>query len=138
MKYLLDTNTCIRYLNGRSPAVLERLDALPDSDIAVCSVVKFELRYGALRSDYVEKMLEKQEIFLNRYASLPFDDAALFHAARIRADLAQAGTPIGPYDLLIAAIALTHDLILVTHNVKEFGRVTRLKIEDWEGGDETL
>ena len=94
MKYLLDTNTCIRYLNGRSPQVLTRLEALPEADIAVCSVVKMELRYGALRSDYVEKTLEKQATFLNRFVSLPFDDAAHIHAARIRAELASAGTPI--------------------------------------------
>ena len=74
MRFLLDTNICIRYLNGRSPTVFERLNALPESDIAVCSIVKFELRYGALRSDYVEKTLEKQETFLNRYVSLPLDN----------------------------------------------------------------
>jgi tRNA(fMet)-specific endonuclease VapC len=116
MKYLLDTNTCIRYLNGRSPQVFTRLETLPEADIAVCSIVKMELRYGALRSDYVEKTQEKQATFLNRFVSLPFDDAAHLHAAHIRAELASAGTPIGPNDLLIAAIALANNLILVTHN----------------------
>lgn len=132
MKYLLDTNTCIRYLNGRSQAVFQRLDALPETDICVCSVVKFELRYGALRSDFVEKTLAGQETFLSRFVSLPFDDRAQAHAAQIRADLAPKGKLIGPYDLLIAAIALANDLILVTHNTGEFGRVTGLKLEDWE------
>ncbi|MBX3066636.1 MAG: type II toxin-antitoxin system VapC family toxin [Anaerolineae bacterium] len=132
MKYLLDTNTCIRYLNGRSPVVFQRLNDTPEADVCVCSVVKFELRYGALRSNYVEKTLAQQEKFLNRYKSLPFDDAAHLHAAKIRADLASAGTPIGPYDLLIAAIALANSLIVITHNTAEFGRVAELKIEDWE------
>lgn len=132
MKYLLDTNTCIRYLNGRSPQVLERLDALHESEITVCSVVKMELRYGALRSQRVELTLMKQADFLNRFVSLAFDDAAHIHAARIRAELADAGTPIGPNDLLIAAIALAHNLILVTHNTREFQRVNGLKLEDWE------
>jgi tRNA(fMet)-specific endonuclease VapC len=132
MKYLLDTNTCIVYLNGRSPSVFQRLDTLPEQDICVCSVVKFELRYGALRSNAIEKTLEQQEKFLSRFVSLPFDDKAQLHAARIRADLSRAGTPIGPYDLLIAAIALANDLILVTHNTAEFERVGDLKIEDWE------
>lgn len=135
MKYLLDTNTCIRYLNGRSPAVFQRLDETPETDICVSSVVKFELRYGALRSDYVEKTLAEQEKFLDRFVSLPFDDKAHLHAAQIRADLARAGTPIGPYDLLIAAIALANDLILITHNTREFGRIAELKIEDWEVGE---
>lgn len=133
MKYLLDTNTCIRYLNGRSQEVFERLTRQPASDIAVCSVVKFEMRYGALRSQYGEKTLAAQAEFLDRYVSLPFDDAAQIHAAQIRADLADAGTPIGPYDVLIAAIALAHNLVLVTHNTGEFSRVAGLKLEDWEG-----
>ena len=132
MKYLLDTNTCIRYLNGLSPEVFKGLDHTPETDVCVCSVVKFEPRYGALRSDFVEKTLAQQDKFLSRYLSLLFDDSAQAAASKIRADLTKAGTPIGPYDLLIAAIALTNDLILVTHNTREFNRVTGLKIEDWE------
>lgn len=134
MKYLLDTNTCIRYLNGRSPSVLQKLDTLPETDICVCSVVKFELRYGALRSEFVEKTLAKQEQFLSRFVSLPFDDDAHVAAAEIRAKLAATGTPIGPNDVLIAAIALTNDLTLVTHNTREFGRIGALRVEDWETG----
>ncbi len=135
MKYLLDTNTCIRYLTGRSQAVFERLNKTAEADICVSSVVKFELRYGALRSNSVEKTLAEQAMFLDRFVSLPFDDRAHFHAARIRADLARLGTPIGPYDLLIAAIAQANDLILVTHNVGEFSRVSGLQIEDWEAAE---
>jgi len=132
MKYLLDTNTCIRYLNGRSPAVVQRLNTIPETDVCVSSIVKFELRYGALRSEYVEKTVAQQKKFLNRYKSLPFDDAAHVHAAKTRADLARAGTPIGPYDLFIAAIGLANNLIVVTHNTAEFNRISGLKIEDWE------
>jgi tRNA(fMet)-specific endonuclease VapC len=135
MKYLLDTNTCIRYLNGRSLTIFRRLDALDQTDIFVCSIVKLELRYGALRSDYIEKTLAQQEKFLSRFVSLPFDDKAHIQAAQIRTNLARAGTPIGPYDLLIAAIALANDVILVTHNTREFGRVASLRIEDWEAVD---
>lgn len=76
---------------------------------------------------------DKQRSFTERFTSLPFDDVAAEHYARIRADLARAGTPIGPNDLLlIAAIALANALTLVTHNMREFGRVVGLKIEDWE------
>ena len=132
MKYLLDTNTCIRYLNGRSPEVLRRLSETPPDEVCVCSIVKFELRYGALRSNFVEKTLLEQEKFLSHFVSFPFDDSAQLHAAQIRADLARAGTPIGPYDLLIAAIARANNLILVTHNTREFSRVAGLQIEDWE------
>jgi tRNA(fMet)-specific endonuclease VapC len=132
MRYLLDTNTCIHYLNGRSPSVFQRLDQLDELDVCVCSIVKFELRYGALRSEQVDKSLAEQEKFLSRFVSLPFNDNAHLYAARIRADLANAGTPIGPNDLLIASIAMANRLILVTHNTREFGRVGGLKIEDWE------
>jgi len=132
MKYLLDTNTCIRYLNGNSPAVFERLNETSETDICVCSIVKFELRYGALRSKHVEKALAEQEKFLSRFVSLPFGERAQVHAAQIQADLARAGTPIGPYDLLIAAIALAEGLTVATHNIGEFGRVEGLQIEDWE------
>jgi tRNA(fMet)-specific endonuclease VapC len=112
--------------------VFQRLEQIDPNDVYVCSIVKLELRYGALRSDYVAKTLAEQEKFLNRFVSLPFDDAAHHYAAQLRADLARLGTPVGPYDLLIASIALTHHLILVTHNTREFGRVAGLQIEDWE------
>jgi tRNA(fMet)-specific endonuclease VapC len=75
---------------------------------------------------------KKQEKFLRPYATLPFDNAAAKVFGRIRAELEQQGLPIGPYDLQIAAIAMVHDLIVVTHNLKEFERIKDLKIEDWE------
>ncbi len=116
MHYLLDTNVCVVYLNGRSPSVRDRLLATPTEEIAVCSVVKAELFYGALRSNNPERTLERQQAFLSRFVSLPFDDEVALLAGRIRANLANAGTPIGSYDLLIGAIALASNLTLVTHN----------------------
>jgi tRNA(fMet)-specific endonuclease VapC len=132
MIYLLDTNVCVRYLNGRSVSIRERILATNSQDIAVCSVVKFELFYGALRSNNPTGNLERQQQFLNRFVSLAFDDAAATIASRIRASLAAAGTPIGVYDIPIAAIAIANNLILVTHNTDEFNRVEGLQIEDWE------
>ncbi|MGB3309369.1 MAG: type II toxin-antitoxin system VapC family toxin [Nodosilinea sp.] len=132
MRYLLDTNVCVMYLNGRSASVRDRLLATPVEEIAVCSVVKAELFYGACRSNNPKRTLERQQAFLARFVSLPFEDEAALLAGRIRANLASAGTPIGSYDLQIAAIALTNNLTLVTHNTREFERVDRLQIEDWE------
>ncbi|WP_026730880.1 type II toxin-antitoxin system tRNA(fMet)-specific endonuclease VapC [Fischerella sp. PCC 9605] len=132
MRYLLDTNVCIRYLNGRSVAIRERLQATRVADIAVCSIVKAELFYGAMRSNHPERTLARQQQFLNLFVSLPFDDAAAIIYGHIRADLAVSGTPIGPNDLQIASIVLANSLILVTHNTGEFGRVNGLQIEDWE------
>jgi tRNA(fMet)-specific endonuclease VapC len=130
--YLLDTNTCIGYLNGRSIGVLRRLQALPSQDVAVCSVVKAELFYGSMRSNNPARSLAQQQDFLNRFISLPFDDQSAVIYGQIRAGLAVSGTPIGPNDLLIASIALAKNLILVTHNTREFIRVQGLRLEDWE------
>ena len=132
MKYLLDTNVCARYLNGKSPAVRERIRATNRDDIAVCSVIKAELFYGAMRSNNPQKTLANQQQFLNLFISLPFDDNVAVVYGEIRAQLTALGTPIGPNDFQIAAIALANNLILVTHNTREFSRVNGLQIEDWE------
>lgn len=130
--YLLDTNVCVRYLNGRVPQVRLRLQAKQPQEIAVCSVVKGELFAGAARSNDPVRTRTRQEAFLSVFVSLPFDDTAASVFAELRANLAKEGTPIGPYDLQIAAIALANNLVLVTHNNKEFSRVPNLSLEDWE------
>ncbi len=132
MKYLLDTNTCIRYMNGHSRAIYQRLDAIDKQDVAVCSIVKAELFYGAMRSHNPAKTLAGQQEFLSHFVSISFDDQAALHYGHIRADLFAKGQPIGPNDMMIAAIALANDLTLVTHNIGEFSRVQNLKTEDWE------
>lgn len=132
MKFLLDTNSCIRYLNRRSTAIANRLRNTPESEIVICSVVKAELYFGAMKSQNPQATLQNQRIFAERFISLPFDDDAALYYAQIRADLAKKGTPIGGNDLMIAAIALANGLTLVTHNTSEFGRVANLQIEDWE------
>jgi len=132
VKYLLDTNTCIRHLNHRSEAITRKLSTLESDDIAVCSIVKAELFAGAGKSNAPDKTLAKQQTFLNRFVSLPFSDEAAALYGPMRATLEKAGTPIGALDMLIAAIAMANDLILVTHNASEFSRIAGLKIEDWE------
>ena len=132
MKYLLDTNVCVRYLNGEPITLLRRLQATDLEDIVVSSVVKMELFYGAMKSRNPHASWIRQQKFLEVLVSLPFDDIAALIAGRIRAQLATLGTPIGFNDLLIASITLSHDLTLVTHNVGEFSRIEGLHIEDWE------
>ena len=88
--------------------------------------------YGSMKSQNPNKSLAVQQKFFNQFQSLPFDDEAALICGKIRADLAKKGTPIGGYDLQIAAIALANNLILVTHNTAEFSRVGNLEIEDWE------
>ncbi len=132
MTYLLDTNTCIRYLNGRSPQVRNILESLSPEEVALCSVVKAELLYGAARARHPERTMAHIETFASPFLSLPFDDSCAHSYGQIRARLEAAGTPIGPNDLMIAAIALAHGLTLVTHNTREFGRVEGLIWADWE------
>ncbi|MES1240340.1 MAG: type II toxin-antitoxin system VapC family toxin [Acidobacteriota bacterium] len=132
MTYLLDTNTCIRYLNGTSETIRSRLEACNPEEVVLCSIVKAELVYGALKSGNPDKNLERLRNFTDRFASLPFDDGAAEVYGRVRARLERRGTPIGPNDLLIAAISLAHRMTLVTHNVDEFSRVEDLHYEDWE------
>jgi tRNA(fMet)-specific endonuclease VapC len=132
MRYLLDTNVCIHYLNRWSEAIRQELSQRQPEEIVLCSVVKAELFYGALKSKNPARNLEKQRQFVERFVSLPFDDEAAEAYSQIRADLEQGGRPIGPNDLLIAAIAVANDVMLVTHNTGEFGRVQGLKLEDWE------
>jgi len=132
MNWLLDTNVCIRYLNGRVPKLRQRVNAAQHSDLLVCSVVKAELYYGAAKSSDPARTLAKQRSFVSLFKSLVFDDAAAEAYGQMRADLAAEGQPIGPNDLLIAAIAMANGVTLVTHNTDEFSRVTGLRIEDWE------
>ncbi len=132
MTYLLDTNVCICYLNGRSESVKERFEALHPADIFLCSVVKSELLAGAYKSNNRQRTLEKLRLFFAPLQSLPFDDEAAVVYGQIRSNLERRGTPIGPYDLQIASIAIAKGLVLVTHNLREFGRVRGLILEDWE------
>jgi tRNA(fMet)-specific endonuclease VapC len=132
MKYLLDTNVCIKFLNGRSLAIKQTINDKNPDDIVLCSIVKAELFYGALKSAQPDKNIERLNRFVSQFESFPFDDDAAEAYGRIRSDLEKLGTPIGPNDLLIASIALANGIILVTNNTKEFGRIQSLTLEDWE------
>lgn len=100
MRYLLDTNVCVMYLNGRSASVRDCFNSISTEEMAVCSVVKAELFYGAMRSNDPTRTLKRQQDFLASFVSLPFDDEAAIVCGQIRARLARVGTPIGACDLL--------------------------------------
>jgi tRNA(fMet)-specific endonuclease VapC len=131
MTYLLDTNACIAILRDARSNVARRLRQESPGTVALCSVVKAELYYGAYKSQQSVQTLVKLWRFVRIFHSYAFDDAAAERYGQIRADLATQGTPIGPNDLMIAAIALANNLILVTHNTREFARVAELPLEDW-------
>src|SRR5258708_1061477 len=98
MKYLLDTNTCIRYINGRAPRIREHMRAVPDTDIAISTITRAEMYAGSARSQTPQRSRAVQDAFFIRFASLSFDEAAADRFGHIRAALYAAGTPIGPYD----------------------------------------
>ncbi len=135
MSHLLDTNSLIDHLRrGPASKVTARLAAAPSGSIYLCSVVVAELMYGALRSGPAHQAANLALIASLRqlFASLPFDDRAAEEYGQVRAHLAALGTPIGPNDLMIAAIALANRVTLVTHNTAEFSRVPGLALEDWQ------
>ena len=132
MKYLLDTNVCVNAIHQRVPKLNLRFIRIPARDKAICSIVRFELFYGAYKSQRRSTSLPVIENFLASYPSLDFDENAARICGELRADLESKGTPIGAYDMQIAAVALAHKLILVTHNTREFSRVPNLTLEDWE------
>lgn len=134
MRYLLDTNVCIVYLKGKNLNLKQRLEAIAIEEIVVCSIVKAELCFGAMRSTNPERNFALQQAFLQQFISLPFDDIAATTFGVVRTQLETQGTLIGAYDLQIAAIALANNLTLVTHNTREFERVEGLQVEDWEVG----
>ena len=129
MRFLLDTNAVIAVMRGKAP-ILDRLRRQALRDVAVSSIVIHELRYGASKS--ARQAENHARIDALRFEVVPFDAEDAYHAGEIRAALARVGTPIGGYDLLIAGQTIAKDLILVTHNTREFDRVAGLRVEDWE------
>jgi tRNA(fMet)-specific endonuclease VapC len=134
MSYLLDTNAAIALLKNHPTPVRERLRRALATEVRVdiSSVVLFELAYGVARSTHREQNAERLRVFLSgQIGVISFGSGAAHRAGTLRAALEQAGTPIGPYDLLLAAQALEAHSTLVTANVGEFARVEGLRWEDW-------
>lgn len=130
MKYLLDTNTLIYAFRGVG-GVRTRVDSTSDADMRLCVINLFELEFGFAKSRDPRPQRALLDQLVQRLGVLPLDSASAEAAGRIKAHLQQAGTPIGPYDLLIAGIAMAQNLVVVTGNVNEFARVPGLRIENW-------
>ena len=130
--YLLDTNAASGLLKGNQPNLTRRSGLISTGRQFIPSVVRAELLFGWNASPIYAVRISLLQSFLNGYPSLPFDDAAAEEYGKLRAYLRATGAMIGPNDLMIASIALAHDLVLVTHNTQEFARVPGLRVEDWQ------
>lgn len=130
LRYMLDTDFCIRVLRDRPQGVRERFNA-DAASLCISTVTLAELFYGAEKSARPTDMRAEVERFAARLAVLPFDDAAAAHFGEIRATLQRAGQMIGAYDLMIAGHARSRGLVVVTGNLREFNRVVGLRAEDW-------
>lgn len=130
LRFMLDTNICIYVIKNRPPVLREKFNEHAQ-DLCISSVTLAELLYGAEKSANRKNSLDVVENFAARLAVLPFDEKAAAHYGQIRAELEHKGTPIGPYDLMIAGHARCEGLVLVTNNVREFERVAGIRIENW-------
>lgn len=131
MNYFIDTNIIIYAIKGNYPNIMEKFKSTPSFEIMIPSIVSAELEYGAKKSSDYQKTIEVYRKFLSIYKVVPFTENEIEIYGDIRSELEKSGNMIGANDLLIASIVLSHNGILVTHNVGEFARIKKLKIEDW-------
>lgn len=129
MTYMLDTNIVIKILNGRNLKVLEKLKIIAPHDVFISTITVFELYYGAFKSGRPKQNLKILDQL--KFNVLDFNTQDAVQAGNIRSELVKGGTPIGPFDVLLAGQARANDLILVTNNTREFIRVKDLQIKDW-------
>ena len=130
-KYLLDTNICIYIIKKKPITVIQKLQSLNISDVAISSITLSELEYGVSKSSVPEKNKLALTQFLAPIEILDFDDKAAEIYGQVRATLERQGRVIGPLDTLIGAHALSLAYTLVTNNIKEFERITQLSLENW-------
>jgi tRNA(fMet)-specific endonuclease VapC len=131
IKYLLDTNICIYIMNRRPVEVIQKFKQFNVGDIGISTITVSELQYGAVKSNNPKLNGQRVEEFIAPLELLSYDLTAANFYAEIRYDLEKKGQVIGPLDMLIAAHALSNDIVLVTNNEKEFQRVNHLRIENW-------
>ncbi len=131
MTYLLDTNICIYALKNKYPPLTQKLFQIHPDEITVSAITVSELEYGAAKSKWGKQTRFRLHMFLSAFTILPFSEQDAVKAGQIRAFLEEKGTIIGPYDIQIAAQGMVNDLVVVTHNTKEFNRVPGIHLEDW-------
>lgn len=131
MRYLLDTDICIYLIKKRPVEAFDQFARHATQDVAISIITLFELEYGVQKSRYRQQSKDALSKFILPLTIVDLDRSAVVEAAAIRSRLEKKGQPIGPYDVLIAGIARSRDLTLVTNNVKEFERIEGLRVENW-------
>ena len=131
MKYLIDTNICIYIMNKRPVGVIKKFKQFALGEIGISTITVSELQYGVSKSTYREKNEVRLEEFLAPLEILTYDQTAARIYGDIRFQLEKSGQLIGPLDLLIAAHAISQNLVLITNNDREFKRIKKLRIENW-------
>lgn len=131
MMYMLDTDICIYTIKRKPSQVLKRLETLQPGMVLMSSITFAELMNGAKKSNFVEDNIRRLEALSEIIEVIPFDKDAAIAYGNIRSDLEKKGMIIGGNDLLIAAHAISRDLVLVTNNTREFSRVSGLQLENW-------
>ena len=131
MKWMLDTDTCIAIIKGKPPGVLKKLRGKSVGQVGISSITLGELAFGAAKSARRDESRVALAEFLLALEIASFDSDAASSCGQVRASLEKRGTPIGPLDTLIGAHAAALDVVLVTHNTREFGRIDTLRLEDW-------
>ncbi|WP_200551173.1 tRNA(fMet)-specific endonuclease VapC [Kosakonia sp. LAM2021] len=130
LKFMLDTNICIFTIKNK-PEIVRQAFNQHNGQMCISSVTLMELIYGAEKSAIPEKNLRVVEGFMARLEVLPYGVDAAVHTGQLRAELARAGTPVGPYDAMIGAHARSLGLVLVSNNTREFARIPGLRLQDW-------
>ena len=133
MKFLIDTNICVYIMNYHPPEVLQKFKSIGVGKVGISSITVSELHYGACKSSYIKKNIKRLNEFLSPFEILSYDENASIYYGKIRSQLEKQGNIMGPLDMLIAAHALSNNLILITNNVKEFSRIKSLQVENWAG-----
>lgn len=131
MKWMLDTDTCIAIIKGKPPNVLKKLRGKSVGQVGISSITLGELTFGAAKSGRRDESHAALAEFLLALEIASFDSDAASSYGQLRASLEKRGAPIGPLDTLIGAHAAALDVVLVTHNTREFGRIDALRLEDW-------
>jgi tRNA(fMet)-specific endonuclease VapC len=131
MKYLLDTNICIYFLN-QNKAVIEKMNKIPVTDMAISIITVAELQFGAFNSSKIDKNMERVKYLKDIMKTINLNTSITEEYARIKAQLRKSGCLIDDFDILTGSTAIVNNLILVTNNEQHFNRIDNLTIENWK------